>query len=198
MAKDTHQDEDAAATTIGEAFEELLAATHQLEFAVSAADAFGNKKVSYSDIYLLRSLQSGGEQQISHLARALRVSRQRLNRTIRQMVKKEFIGQKSGEEDARVKLISILPAGEEVLNASRKQLHEFAEKLTQPAPTLEGLNRAAGVARRLSAAAWKVRKASRAKEGEGKKGANQGANKEARKAARLETRAAKKAAKAAA
>jgi DNA-binding MarR family transcriptional regulator len=143
--------------SIGEALEQLLAATHKLEFAVSNLDAFGDIELSFADFFALRTLSAGGEMRMAQFALKMRLSRQRLNKIVKQLEKQGYIAVKGVEEDARARLVSITKAGETVLEEMRKKLHLFADKLGAPTPKVPSVLNAAGVAARLSAAAWKNR-----------------------------------------
>ena len=154
----------AAPVTMSEALEELLAATHQLDFAMSSAEAFTDTELSFADMLVLRTLASGGEIRMGSFSQTIRLSRQRLNRLTRGLEKKGLVAIKSPEADARVRLVSITPSGQAALAKLREGLKDVAAKLGTLATKPEAVVRAASIAGRVGAAAWKQRKPTAAKD----------------------------------
>lgn len=144
--------------SMSDALEELLAATHKLDFAISSTDAFTNTDLTFADLLVLRTLATGGETRSGALAQNVRLSRQRLNRLMRGLEKKGLVTVATQESDARVRMVSISKAGETALAQLRQGIRSVAEQLGSQATKPDAVMRASSVAGRIGSAVWRLRK----------------------------------------
>lgn len=66
---------------------------------------------------VLRVLAAGGETEVTHLARAATLKAPSVSRILRDLVARDLIGRRTGEADQRVALVSITPAGLDLIKA---------------------------------------------------------------------------------
>lgn len=145
-------------TSMSEALEELLAATHKLDFAISSTEAFTNTDLTFADLLVLRTLATGGETRSGALAQNVRLSRQRLNRLMRGLEKKGLVLVKSQPDDARVRMVSISKSGETALAQLRQGIRSVADQLGAQTTKPDSVMRASNVAGRIGSAVWRLRK----------------------------------------
>jgi DNA-binding MarR family transcriptional regulator len=94
---------------------------------------------------VLTALRHGGPNHVRGLARALGVGRQTIVNVTRALEERTWIGRSASEEDARLAVFTIAPAGRQKLNAIEKLASAFDAKLRE----VVGLEQEAGLIQQL-------------------------------------------------